>query len=269
VPMRFVRVSIALAAIFVLLSTSAAALAGPAAQGTALRPAAAKGQVAEFFKGSGAALYNFTLQAGRYDIQIYAQYTPVNDVSGSGECSFDGYLDNLTTGSHASVGTSFPIQEQVPWNQPAVGNLAAGTYQLYIFPGTTCEWSVEIVALGPPSKVTPAIHIVFAGLYVEHGSKFTPVTVVHMDQTTDFSVFYTVSGTLPGPLTGQIVVHETKPGPTQTFRLAVATNGTKQFYIDLTFAPKYGAVVGPAEATFTITSGKLHASRTVHFAVAK
>jgi hypothetical protein len=230
---------------------------------------ASRGSVAEFFQGSGPALHTFRLQAGLYDIQIDAQYDPLNDPDDSGECFFDGYLDNLTTGSHAPVGTSFPIQDDVPWFQPAVGNLTAGVYQLYIFIGTTCDWSVQIIALGPPTTVTPGISIVSAGLYVEHGSKATPVRVVHMDQTTVFAVFYTISGTLPGPLAGQVVIHETKPGPTQTYRLAVAHNGTRQFYIGLTFAPKYGAVVGPAEATFTITSGDLRVSRTVRFTLAK
>jgi hypothetical protein len=153
-------------------------------------------------------------------------------------------------------------------SKPAVGNLSAGIYRLYIFPGTTCDWSVEIVALGAPTTVAPAINIVLVGSYMEHGSAATPVKVVHMNQTAAFAVFYTVSGTLPGPLGGQIVVHETSPGPTQTFHLFPAHNGTKQFYIDLTFAPKYGAVVGPATATFTITSGKLHVSRTLSFTIA-
>ena len=59
------------------------------------------------------------------------------------------------------------------------------------------------------------------------------------------------------------MVHESGTGPTQTYRLTAANNGTKQFYIGLIFAPKYHAVVGPATATFTITSGTLHVSRTV------
>jgi hypothetical protein len=272
---RFIR-SLLLVAVLTLSSVLATAAAGPARQSAAQRPTsagrpvltAAEGGVAEFFKGSGAALRTFSLQAARYDIEIYAQYNPVNDPSGSGECFFDGNFDNLTTGAHSAVGTSFPIQESVPWDQPAVGNLGAGTYRLYIFPGTTCDWSVEVVALGPPTAVTPALDIVSAGCYTEHGSRATPTKVVRMGQATVFVVFYTVSGTLAASLAGQVVVHESGTGPTQTYRLTAANNGTKQFYIGLIFAPKYHAVVGPATATFTITSGTLHVSRTVGFTLA-
>jgi hypothetical protein len=265
-----------LVTVLTVASVPGIAAAGPAQQSAAQRPssagrpalAAAEGGVAEFFKGSGAALHTFSLQAARYDIEIYAQYNPVNDPSGSGECFFDGNFDNLTTGAHSPVGTSFPIQESVPWDQPAVGNLGAGTYRLYIFPGTTCDWSVEILALGPPTAVTPALAIVSAGCYVEHGSTATPTKVVRMGQVTVFVVFYTVSGTLAASLAGQVVIHESGAGPTQTYRLTAAHNGTKQFYTGLIFAAKYHAVAGPATATFTITSGTLHVSRTVGFTLA-
>jgi hypothetical protein len=92
------------------------------------------------------------------------------------------------------VGTAFPIQESVPWDQPAVGNLGVGTYRLYIFPETTCDWSVEIPALGPPTTVTPAIDIVSAGCYIEHGATATPTKVVRIDQVTVFVVFIRCRG---------------------------------------------------------------------------
>ncbi len=93
-----------------------------------------------------------------------------------------------------------------------MGNLGAGTYRLNIFPGTTCDWSVEILALGPPTAVTPVLDIVSAGCYIEHGSTATPTKVVPMGQVIVFVVFYTVSGTLAASLAAQVVVHESGKG---------------------------------------------------------
>jgi hypothetical protein len=66
-----------------LVSTPATAMARPGPErqfAPALLTAAedrsltaAQEDVAEFFKGSGAALHTFNLRTGRYDIQIYAQ----------------------------------------------------------------------------------------------------------------------------------------------------------------------------------------------------
>ncbi len=46
------------------------------------------------------------------------------------------------------------------------------------------------------------------------------------------------------------MIHESGTGPTRTYGLTAANNGTKQFYIGLIFAPKYHPVAGPADRYF-------------------
>jgi hypothetical protein len=145
--------------------------------------------------------------------------------------------------------------------------LSAGTFQLYIFPGTTCDWRFEILALGA-APVAPAIQLESVASYIVNGNEFTPTKVERMGQTLQLVAFYSTSGNLPGPVTARVVIHESGTGPTQTFGLKRASNLTNAFVIDLVFAPKYGAVVGPASARFTITSGSVYASSTLHFKLA-
>jgi hypothetical protein len=83
--------------------------------------------------GEGGAVETFSIPAGTYSLNQQASYDPANDPDGTGECLFGGEL----------------ITAQVPIDgPPSTAPYPAGNYRLYIYPSTTCSWTVE---LGPDS----------------------------------------------------------------------------------------------------------------------
>jgi len=260
----------------------ASALAGPLAQPASHIPAggvdrtviAAQAGDSQFFSGASAAVYTFVLRGGRYAIDVYAQYDPQNDPSGSGQCLFNGYLDNQTTGSHAPLGGVVPIGQFVPFHTAVTGTLSAGSYELNILPFTTCDWRVTILDLGPSptttvAPITSPVEILAVRSYIVRGTTFTPTTVVHMGQLIDFVVFYDLAAA-SGPLAGDITIKESGKGaqPPQTFHLNAAKAGVKEFFAGIIFSRKTHDVDGPAVATFTIGASKQHTSRALNFTLA-
>ena len=56
------------------------------------------------FSGDSAAVKNFTLIAGRYFIDAYAQYDALNDPNGAGNCFFSGLPRQLADGEPCHPG---------------------------------------------------------------------------------------------------------------------------------------------------------------------
>jgi hypothetical protein len=266
--MQIVRTGfVVLAALVAPISATPTALAAPASPPAshvaAQRPARTLvgAEDSEFFSGLGAAFYTFNLQSGRYEIDVFALYSSLNDPSGSGECLFGAYIDGVQTPVHISLSVPVPIVDPVPFHITPIVSLAAGEYKLDVLPLTDCEWRVTILDLKP---VAPAIDILAVRSYLIHGRTFTPTNVVPMGQPTDFSVFYSLAGPPAGPLAGKVTIRESA-GPAQTYHLYAAKTETKQFYVGILFSRQGHDVPGPAVATFTVTAGALHASRALHF----
>jgi hypothetical protein len=211
------------------------------------------------FSGDTAAVKIFTLIAGRYFIDAYAQYDALNDPNGAGNCLFSGYLDDMQTGSHAALGGPAPITPYVPYSQTATGYLAGGPYRLVMLPFTNCDWRVSIVPTGPSS---PSLSIQSVGVYRMSNGKLVQTTVVPFGPTVYFIVSYGVSGKLPGPLSGELTLQE-KSGPLQKANLK--GEGVEKAYLSATFSVKEHDVPGPAVATFILTAGNLLASRVLRF----
>jgi hypothetical protein len=99
--------------------------------------------------GEGGAVETFSIPAGTYSLNQQASYDPVNDPSGIGECLFGGELDYLPAGSSGIIAlgdSGSPVQEQVPLVGQSTAPYPAGDYRLYIYPTTTCSWTVELGA---------------------------------------------------------------------------------------------------------------------------
>ena len=92
----------------------------------------------------------FSIPAGGYVENTQASYDPANDSSGTGECLFSGEFDYLSgSGWSAPLGGAAPLTDMSPINGPAVGlTLAAGDYKIYIYPETTCSWTIELLPSG-------------------------------------------------------------------------------------------------------------------------
>jgi hypothetical protein len=97
--------------------------------------------------GVGGAVELFSIPAGAYSLNQQATYNPVYDPDGGGTCLFGGELDYLSGG-----GGSIPLGDNaVPissWDPiegpPTKATYPAGNYKLYIYPETTCSWTVEL-----------------------------------------------------------------------------------------------------------------------------
>jgi hypothetical protein len=101
------------------------------------------------YNGEGGAVETFSIPAGTYSLNQQASYDPANDPDGTGECLFGGELDYLSgSGGTIPLGNGgVPIPAQVPIDgPPSTAPYPAGDYRLYIYPSTTCSWTVE---LGP------------------------------------------------------------------------------------------------------------------------
>ncbi len=126
-------------------SVPSSSVTSPEPASTATPSATAGGQS---FSGHAGVVETFSLPAGSYVIDVYAQYDPTYDASGSGQCFFSGAFDNLTTGSHAALGGAAPLVQGVPLANTVNGSLGAGNYQLTIFPTTNCDWRFTVVPAG-------------------------------------------------------------------------------------------------------------------------
>jgi hypothetical protein len=215
----------------------------------------------QFFSGQGAAFYTFNLQAGRYEVDVFAMYDSLNDPAASGECIFGAYIDGVQTPVHIPLSVPVPIVDAVPFHITPIMTVAAGEYKLDVLPLTDCDWRVSILDLKP---ATPAIDILAVRSYIIRGRVFTPTSVVPMGKPTDFSIFFSLAGSPPGPVSGQVAIRESA-GIAQTYHLYAAKTDTKQFYVDVLFSRKAHDVPGVAVATFTITVGAVRASRALRF----
>jgi hypothetical protein len=99
-----------------------------------------------FSGGVAGGVDEFSIPAASYAENTQASYDPVNDPSGSGECLFSGEFDYLSGGGwSAPLGGDAPLTDMSPINGPPVKiTLAAGNYKIYIYPETTCSWTIEL-----------------------------------------------------------------------------------------------------------------------------
>ena len=99
-----------------------------------------------FSGGVGGGVDTFSIPAGSYSENTQASYDQANDPSDTGECLFSGEFDYLSaSGLNAPLGGDAPITAMSPINGPAVKfTLAAGDYKIYIYPETTCSWTIEL-----------------------------------------------------------------------------------------------------------------------------
>jgi hypothetical protein len=99
------------------------------------------------YNGEEGAVETFSIPAGTYALNQQASYDPANDPDGTGECLFGGELDYLSgSGGTIPLGDGgVPITAQVPIDgPPSTAPYPAGNYRLYIYPSTTCSWTVEL-----------------------------------------------------------------------------------------------------------------------------
>ncbi len=116
----------------------------PAPQANGAYPYAPKGVT---YTGDEGAVYTFSIPAGAYSLNQQASYNPALDPGGSGDCLFGGELDYLSgSGGTIPLGDgSVPITAMSPIEgPPSEATYAAGNYRLYIYPETTCSWTVEL-----------------------------------------------------------------------------------------------------------------------------
>jgi hypothetical protein len=89
----------------------------------------------------------FSIPAGAYSLNQQASYDAATDADGSGTCLFGGELDYQSgSGGNIPLGNNaVPIGSEDPIEGPATKiNLPAGDYRIYIYPETTCSWTVEL-----------------------------------------------------------------------------------------------------------------------------
>jgi hypothetical protein len=100
------------------------------------------------YNGEGGMTDTFSIPAGTYSLNQQASYDQANDPDGTGECLFGGELDYLPAGSDGAIPLGdggVPITAQVPIDgPPSTAPYPAGDYRLYIYPSTTCSWTVEL-----------------------------------------------------------------------------------------------------------------------------
>jgi hypothetical protein len=90
----------------------------------------------------------FSIPAGKYVLNQQATYDSTLDPDGSGTCLFGGELD-LQSGSGGNIplgNNAVPISSWDPIEGPVTTvSLSAGDYRFYIYPQTTCSWTVTLV----------------------------------------------------------------------------------------------------------------------------
>jgi len=117
-------------------------VSGTAPQETSLYPYDPGGVT--FNGGLAGGLLTFSIPAGTYSLNVQASYDSVNDPDGSGLCLFSGELD-YPGGGTGPLGGSAPVISSFPFILgPLVGSYGGGDYKIYIYPETTCSWTVEL-----------------------------------------------------------------------------------------------------------------------------
>jgi hypothetical protein len=125
----------------------------PAPQATSSRPTSPANTAYTYrpggvtYNGEEGAVETFSIPAGTYTLNQQASYDPANDPDGTGECLFGGELDYLSgSGGTIPLGDGgVPVTAQVPIEgPPSTAPYPAGNYRLYIYPTTTCSWTVEL-----------------------------------------------------------------------------------------------------------------------------
>jgi hypothetical protein len=99
-----------------------------------------------FSGGAGGGVDAFSIPAGAYSENTQASYDPASDPSGTGECLFSGEFDYPSgSGLSAPLGGDAPITAMSPISGPPVElTLAAGDYKIYVYPETTCSWTIQL-----------------------------------------------------------------------------------------------------------------------------
>lgn len=236
-----------------------AAVAAPTAN-RGLVPAQAP--TSQFFQGDTAGEYPFSLQPGTYEVQAVASYSPLNDPSNTGQCSFDAHINDpgMPAPIELSGGAPVPVTSFGNFNYSLINDFSAAQNTLVVMPFTTCDWTVTILPY-KSTTATPGITIQTTGVFLMRSGKLTPTAVVPFSQDVYFVVSYTVTGTLPSTLHGTITIKYVAR-PAQTFTLS-GVKGVPKAYWEGVFSPK--TKPGPTVATFTLTAGSLRASRALHF----
>jgi hypothetical protein len=125
----------------------------PAPQATSSKPASSANSAYTYqpggvtYNGGEGGVETFSIPAGKYTLNQQASYDPANDPDGTGQCLFGGELDYLSgSGGTIPLGDGgVPITAQVPIEgPPSTAPYPAGNYRLYIYPSTTCSWTVEL-----------------------------------------------------------------------------------------------------------------------------
>lgn len=261
---RFLAAGASVALMIVGLPGAAAAPSQRAAGRAATPSRAADGR---FYLGQGGAVAGpFSLQGGRYDINVLATYNSSYDAGNSGSCLFTAYMNGMEKPQFVDLGTAIPVLASSPYLTTLAVTFPAGHQKLIVSPTTNCNWSITILRRGPS---VPGIEIDAVGSYRIQGTTFTPTTVVHMGQSFDFSVFYRLVGGLKGTPKGTITFQEHTGAPQSASMFpATGANGLKQMAVTAVFSLKTHDTPGPAVAKFTVTVGKLHVSQSLHFTLA-
>ncbi len=142
--LRFGRRAVVLGAVTALLSFAGAAPAAFAStQQSSPFPYYPEGVTVS--GGVGGGVFTFSIPAGSYSLNVVASYDPANDPDDTGQCLFSGELDYLSGHSTGPLGGVAPVTSWVPFVLgPLVGSYGAGDYKIYIYPETTCSWTVEL-----------------------------------------------------------------------------------------------------------------------------
>jgi len=209
----------------------------------------------------------FSLQGGRYDINVLATYNALYDAGNSGQCLFTAYMNGVEKPQFVSLGTAIPVRASAPYLPTVAVTFPAGHQKLIVSPTTNCTWSITILRRG---SSVPGIEIVGVQSYLIRGTTLTPTTVAHMGQSLEFFVFYRLVGGLTGTPKGTITFQEHASPPQSAPLVAVKdANGLKQMGVTSAFSLKAHDTLGPAVATFAITVGTLHMSESLRFTLVR
>ena len=117
---------------------------GPSPQASGAYPLAPGGVT---YNGEGGAVETFSIAAGSYSLNQQATYDPSKDPDGTDECLFGGELDYVPAGSSGVIplgDNGAPVTDAVPLDGQSAAPYPGGDYRLYIYPTTTCSWTIEL-----------------------------------------------------------------------------------------------------------------------------
>jgi hypothetical protein len=98
--------------------------------------------------GAGGGVDTFSIPGGAYVLNQQAFYNAAIDADGGGTCLFGGELDYQSgNGGSLPLGdNAVPIGSEDPILGPVTKvTLSAGDYRFFIYPATTCSWTVTLV----------------------------------------------------------------------------------------------------------------------------